>query len=268
MSARAGALPVIAVDGPAGAGKSTLARLLAAELGLLYLDTGAMYRAVALRALEEGLPLDDGEAIARLAQATEIRLVPQDDGRSRVEVDGRDVTGRLRAPEVTRAAAQVARHPGVRARLVELQRQMAQAGGAVVEGRDIGTEVLPDADVKFFVTASLAERAARRYRQLRRQGARTTYDEVRTELAQRDALDRTREVGPLVRAEGAIVVDTTGATVERSLARMLGHVEETLGVRFGALARPGRRREPEAGEGRRGRPGGRPAGRPDDRRPG
>lgn len=231
---------MIAVDGPAGAGKSTLARLLAAELGLLYIDTGAMYRAVALGALEAGIPLGDEEALARLVRACDIRLVPQPDGRPRVELDGRDVTGRLRAPEVTRAAAQVARHPEVRARLVELQRAMAEAGGAVVEGRDIGTEVLPEADVKFFVTASLAERAARRYRQLRRQGAATTYDEVRKELAERDALDETREVGPLVRAEGAIVVDTTGATVERSLARMREHVLRALGPRAAGRARPGR----------------------------
>jgi cytidylate kinase len=211
--------PVIAIDGPAGAGKSTLARRVAERADLLYVDTGAMYRAVAFAALEAGYrdPAGDAEAIVALAHRLRIDLEPAVGG-VRVRLDGRDVTDRLRDPEVERLVPHVARLPGVREALLPEQRRLAAAGGVVLDGRDIGTVVLPDADWKFFVTASFAVRVERRYRQLRRKGIAVDRDTVARDLRERDRLDAAREVGP---APDAVFLDTTHMPVEQAVALVL-----------------------------------------------
>ncbi len=197
----------IAIDGPAGAGKSTVARAVADELGFTYVDTGAMYRAVALCALESGVDPEDPGGVAHIASAIEIEL-----GNEKVCVDGRDVSGEIRTGDVTRASAQVARHPAVREALVAVQRRIATEGNVVMEGRDIGTKVLPDADVKVFLTASLDERARRRARDIG-----VTEDDIeglKDAINARDETDSSRPVSPLTQALDAVSVDTTGRPIE------------------------------------------------------
>jgi cytidylate kinase len=213
---------VIAIDGPGGSGKSTLAAALARRLGLPHLDTGAMYRAVALAALRRGVDLDDGTALAELAQGLDLAV----DG-SRVVVDGEDVSLAIRTPEVSAAASAVATHPEVRAELVRRQRAWVFArGGGVVEGRDIGTVVFPDAPLKAYVTADEAERARRRAADAGAADERA----VAEELSRRDALDASRAASPLQVAEGAVVIDTTGRPVDDLVEQLV------------ALARGRRRR--------------------------
>ena len=194
---------VIAIDGPAGAGKSTVARGLAEALGLTYLDSGAMYRCVALAATREGVDLDDPERLGDLARGLEIRF-----DRARIELDGEDVTEVIRAPEISAAASRVSVHPGVREAMVERQRALIAAGDYVAEGRDIGTVVSPDAPLKVFLTADDAERARRRA-----SDTGEPVDEVRAAQAARDARDREREHGALRAAEDAVEIDTTGRDV-------------------------------------------------------
>lgn len=200
---------VIAIDGPAGAGKSTVARSVARRLGYLYIDTGAMYRAVTLQALRQRVDMDDAAGLMALARAVDIRLVPGAEGRQRVFLDGEDVTEAIRSPEVDAAVSRVAMVPGVREAMVAAQRRMARGGGVVLDGRDTGTHVAPDADVKFFLTAQPATRVARRLSQLRRQGHLVDEAEVARDLAERDRLDYGRDVAPLRRARGAIQIDTS-----------------------------------------------------------
>ncbi len=209
---------VIAIDGPAGAGKSTLARRLADHLGVQRLDTGAMYRAVAWAALERGVDLDDQRAVAALAAAIDIAVD------TTVEVDGVDATAAIRSPEVDAAVSHVAANPAVRTEMVRRQRRwVMQRGGGVVEGRDIGTVVLPDADLKIYLTAAPEERAGRRAAE--RQDGRTVPD-VAAQMARRDQLDSTRAVSPLPTAgqvaAGALVVDSTGRTADDVLQEVLG----------------------------------------------
>lgn len=222
---------VIAIDGPAGAGKSTVARIVAERLGYLYIDTGAMYRALTLKALREGVPLDDPEALTNLALHTDIQLIPPGrtanqaaDGQERVTqvlLDGQDVTEAVRSPEVNAAVSLVSQVPGVRHHLVALQRQLARNEGVVMDGRDIGTHVLPDANYKFFVTASLEERMRRRYAELKEKGYQADEKEIMANIAGRDRIDSQREVAPLKMAEDAIPVDTTGQSVESVVERIL-----------------------------------------------
>jgi CMP/dCMP kinase len=225
-----GALPtmIIAIDGPAGSGKSTVAKAVAARLGMGYLDTGAMYRAIALRALLTNTPLEDGAALARLAHDAEIRFERVGDGPlcNRVVLDGADVTAAIRSPEVDTAVSPVAREPEVRRAMVARQREFATTGdcaktGCVVEGRDVGTVVFPNADVKVFLSATAEERARRRTIDLERGGHTLDEDAVKSRLIARDVQDSTRSTGPLQCADDANVVDTTGLTVDEVVGRIL-----------------------------------------------
>ena len=205
-------MAAIAIDGPAGAGKSTVARAIAAALGFTYIDTGAMYRAIALCALEEGIDPGDPETVTGLASSVALEL-----DRDRIIVDGKDVTASLRAADVTSASAQVSQHAGVREALVGVQRRLATEHDVVMEGRDIGTKVLPDAELKVFMTASLDERAMRRGREL---GA-SDVDAVRSAIEQRDEADMSRAESPLVQAPDAVVVDSTGKTIDEVVAEVV-----------------------------------------------
>lgn len=209
---------VIAIDGPAGAGKSTVARQVAARLGYLYVDTGAMYRALTLKALRAGVDLNDEGALAALAAGTRVSVeFPS----SRIVLDGEDVTGAIRAPAVSWAVSRVARSPAVREILTRQMRALARRGGAVLEGRDTGTCVVPEADRKVFLTASPEERARRRWRELREAGYRVSPEDVRRNLEARDEADSRRGVAPLTVAEGAVLIDTTGLSVEETVEAVL-----------------------------------------------
>ncbi|HEY8417972.1 MAG TPA: (d)CMP kinase [Limnochordales bacterium] len=211
---------VIAIDGPAGAGKSTVARKVAEALGYLYIDTGAMYRALTLAVLRAGVPVDDPAAVAAVVAGVRVRLEPSPAG-NRVFLDGEDVTAAIRTPEVSAAVSQVAAIPEVRRRLVTLQRQLAGGGGVVMDGRDIGTVVLPHADLKVFLTADLEERARRRYLELKAVGHGLDLEEIRKNLEERDRLDSGRAVSPLRIADDAVIIDTTDRPVERVVAEVL-----------------------------------------------
>jgi cytidylate kinase len=200
---------IIAIDGPAGAGKSTAARGVAARLGYLYIDTGAMYRAVALKALREQLDLNDPEALSAAAASADIRMETAD-GASRVWLDGEEVTREIRSPAVSEAASRVSVIPGVRRAMVGLQRRWGEQGGVVMEGRDIGSVVFPEADLKLFLDASPAERARRRTAELGAQGVPVSTEQVAREMAERDARDRSRASSPLTHAPGAILLFTDG----------------------------------------------------------
>jgi cytidylate kinase len=207
---------VIALDGPAGAGKSTVGEHLARTLGYFYFDTGVLYRGIAIKALETGADLSDEAALANLVATTDIRVRPAsvDDGRQvDVLVDGRDVSLEIRTPSVDAVVSRVAASPAVRAGLIDLQRRQVQGRGTIMAGRDIGTVVCPDADLKVFLTASARERAERRLAQIG--GEPSQLDAVLEALEERDRLDSSRSTAPLVRADDAIIVDTDGLTVEQ-----------------------------------------------------
>jgi cytidylate kinase len=207
---------IIAIDGPSGAGKGTVARALAARLGYRHVDSGAMYRAVGWKAVRDGVPLDDEPAIAALAERSSIDLTS-----GTVTIDAIDVTALIRTPAIDRAAAAVARLPRVRAVLVARQRRLGGDGAIVMEGRDIGTVVFPDADVKIYLDASPEERAWRRAHDPAHTGGPSAVAEVATALTARDELDRSRTVSPLYAAADAVVIDTTGRSVDDVVARVL-----------------------------------------------
>lgn len=213
---------IIAIDGPSGSGKSTLGRMLARALKLLYIDTGSMYRAVALATIESGIDPRDQQALSALATRIEIDLEGDPDSLS-VLLNGRDVTDQIRTESVTQMSSVVSTIPGVRRAMVERQRAISERG-AVLNGRDIGTVVFPEADVKFFLTAAPEERAERRYQEDQIAGASTTFAETLADMVERDRRDSTRADSPLKVADDAIVIDSTGKGIDEVFEEMMSHV--------------------------------------------
>ena len=217
--------PIIAIDGPAGAGKTTAARNLAERLDLVYLDTGATFRAIALKALRQGLDLSDEAALTALAKNSDIRF--DSDRLERILLDGEDVSDAIRAQAVANASSAVAVHPTLRALLVDLWRKIGENGGVVLEGRDIGTVVFPDAEIKFFLDARPEERAKRRFSE--QSGKENiTFERVTQDFKVRDNADRTRQHAPLKRAQDAIQIDTTHLTPEETVDRLLEEARKHL----------------------------------------
>ncbi len=217
----------IAIDGPAASGKSTLAQRLAQRLGYLLVDTGAMYRAVTLAALRRGIPLEDEAAVSELAQRVKIDLRPPTvgDGRSYdVLLDGEDVTWAIRTPEVDASVSQVSAYQGVRKAMTVRQREIGKRGRVVMVGRDIGTVVLPDAELKIYLDASVEERARRRYEERRARGEEVSYEAVLEAMLERDRFDSTRQHAPLLAAEDAVVLDSTGMGVDEVVERAMALV--------------------------------------------
>lgn len=218
----------IAIDGPAAAGKSTVAKIIAKRLSYLYIDTGAMYRALTYLALQQGIALDDEQALISLLKNTYIDLKPSEQGQL-VFVNGEDVTNVIRSEEVTNAVSLVAKHPLVREEMVARQRALAKNGGVVMDGRDIGTYVLPDAEVKIFLKASVEERAKRRHAENIARGFPSDLETLKKEIARRDRIDSEREVAPLKKAEDAIEIDTTSLSIEEVVDRIMEIVNERIG---------------------------------------
>lgn len=210
---------IIAIDGPAGSGKSTIAKLVSKKLGFLYIDTGAMYRSLTLKAMQNKLDLNDEAALIAMAKNTKIGLNP-------ISLDGKDVSDKIRTPEVTNNISYIANVPGVRAEMVKLQRAVGRGAqkGAVLEGRDIGTVVFPDAEKKFYLDASVAERAKRRFKELSQDGIKIDLIQLQKDIEMRDAKDKARPVGALKKAEDAILIDTTNLTIEEVVKKVLSYL--------------------------------------------
>jgi pantoate ligase/cytidylate kinase len=223
--------PIVAIDGPAGAGKSTVARQVAKELGLLYLDTGAMYRALTWLVLQLGIGLEDQCAIAELASKCQIQLTPSSDFQQpvRVWINEQEVTQQIRSLAVTSGVSAIAAIPAVRQALVKKQQHWGQKGGLVAEGRDIGTHVFPDADLKIFLTASVQERARRRQQDFQAQGQlNLSLEQLEQDIAERDRKDSTREVAPLQKAADAIEIYTDGKTVAQVIAEIVNYYHQSI----------------------------------------
>jgi len=219
----------IAIDGPAGSGKSTISRLVAERLGNVYIDTGAMYRALTLKAMRNNIDFANEEEIIKLSAALDLKLLPSDEKKTtiRVMLDGEDVSEAIRRMEVTRNVKHVAKISGVRANLVNLQRKMVEdMNGAVMEGRDIGTVVLPDARHKVYIDASFEERVERRLAELHMKGNPVSRQEVEEDLKQRDHSDKTRKTGPLKKAKDAFFIDTTDLSIDQVVTKIIKYVEE------------------------------------------
>ncbi len=216
----------IAIDGPAGAGKSTIAKSAAKELGFVYIDTGAMYRAIGLAAIRAEIDPDkDIEAIEKLLPDIKVDISHSKSGQL-VFLNGEDVSTEIRLPEVSVAASDVSRIPAVRSKLLDLQRSIAEKTDVIMDGRDIGTVVLPDAQLKIFLTASVEERAMRRYRELCEKGIECNFDEVKKDMEYRDKNDSERDIAPLKPADDSVIVDTTGKTLEESVDMLLNIMKE------------------------------------------
>lgn len=218
---------IIAIDGPSGAGKSTLAKHLAKELKFVYLDTGAMYRALALKVLRQGIDLADDARLEELIAGTAIDL-EETNGKLAVLLDGVDVAGEIRTPEVSQMASKVSALRIVRARMLELQREMGRRGSVVAEGRDIGTVIFPDAEVKIFLDASAGERARRRYNELKGAGRAVDYEETLRDIEERDKRDSERDLAPLRKAEDAVMMDSSNDTADDVAAKVLSHIRNKL----------------------------------------
>ena len=218
----------IAIDGPSGAGKSTLARAVAAELGFLYVDTGAIYRTVGCAARRRGIDPGDAAAIDALLGEIQVEMRYGEDGLQHMFLNGEDVTAEIRLPEISMYASRVSAIPAVRAFLMDMQRDMARNHNVIMDGRDIGTVVLPGADIKIFLTASPEDRAQRRCLELQERGTPQDYATILSEIRQRDENDSSRAVAPLRPAEDAVLVDTTGNTFQQSFALLLKMIRERL----------------------------------------
>lgn len=218
----------IAIDGPAAAGKSTIAKKTAERLGYTYIDTGAMYRALAHKAITSGIDISDGEKLEDLLQQMDLVLIPTVNGQI-VKVDGEDVTDAIRSQQVTAAVSQVAAYEQVRLLMVEKQRELAKQAGVVMDGRDIGTHVLPNAELKIFMTASVEERALRRFKENESRGIDTPLEELEQEIQARDEADMSREVSPLTQAEDAVLLDTTSMSIDEVAATIDRLAEERVG---------------------------------------
>jgi len=220
----------IAIDGPSGAGKSTLARMTAERLGYVYIDTGAIYRSVALYVLKSGADPKDPDAVAKLLPDIRVELKHDVSGLQRMYLNGEDVTEQIRTPEVSIVASDTSAMPAVRRALIDMQRGIAKNGGVVMDGRDIGTVVLPDAEVKIFLTATPEERARRRCRELKEKGLPAAYEDVLRDMIYRDKNDSTRASAPLRQAEDAVLLDTTELTLEESFEAIKNIVSEIIRV--------------------------------------
>ena len=218
----------VAIDGPAGAGKSTISRKAAAELGFIYIDTGALYRTVGLNALRKGADINDAESVvATLTDDLKVELKFVD-GEQRMFLCGEDVSDKIRTPEVSSAASKTSAVPEVRKFLFDLQKQLARENNCIMDGRDIGTVVLPDADVKIFLTASPEARAERRYLELKEKGMDVKYEDVLSDMIKRDYDDSHRAIAPLKQADDAVLADTSGNTLEESIELILSIIKERL----------------------------------------
>ncbi|HWO75847.1 MAG TPA: (d)CMP kinase [Bacillus sp. (in: firmicutes)] len=213
----------IAIDGPAAAGKSTVAKMIAKELSYIYIDTGAMYRTLTYKALKNDINIENEEQLVQLLNATDIQLSHQ-----KVLMDGEDVTDKIRSNEVTRNVSAVSKHKGVRQEMVRRQQEMGQKGGVVMDGRDIGTHVLPHAEVKIFLLASVEERAKRRHAENIQKNIPSDFEQIKKDIAYRDKLDSEREVAPLQKARDAIELDTTHLTIEEVASEILRIVKERI----------------------------------------
>lgn len=215
---------VIAVDGPAGAGKSTVCKLLAQRLSFLYIDTGAMYRSLTLKAIREKIDFQDTDRLIEMANATTIELSNNPDGTLKILMDKEDVSFKIRQPEVTKLVSRLAKIKGVREALLKLQRKLGERNNAVLEGRDIGTVVFPDAQKKFYIDADFSERVERRFKELKELDEDISRKDVEQDLFNRDRIDSTRECAPLKKAADAIYIDTTKMTIEEVVDKILGYV--------------------------------------------
>lgn len=217
----------IAIDGPAGAGKSTIAKIVAEKLAFTYIDTGAMYRAVTYKALQNNIQLDDAQALEHMLRATKIKLTPSNEGQL-VFVDEENVSQAIRSNEVTSNVSQVAAHANIREILVALQKQLAAQGGVVMDGRDIGTHVLPQAELKVYMSATVEERARRRQLDNEKRGIPSSFETLMKEIALRDKLDSEREASPLVQAEDAVFLDTTALSIDDAAKAIMDLAEQKM----------------------------------------
>lgn len=215
---------IVAIDGPSGSGKSTVAKLLAKKLGYTYIDTGAMYRAVALQAKRDNVDINDSAALIRLCDSVKIEFLP-DNGGLRTILNGEDVSEEIRTPEMSMAASDISARQEVRQSLLSLQRRMGEKGGVVLEGRDVGTVIFPNAEAKFFLDASLEERGSRRYKELAAKGMNVTLEQTIDDVRKRDINDSSRDIAPLKMAVDAVLVDSTNLGIEEVVEKMIGEIK-------------------------------------------
>jgi cytidylate kinase len=215
---------IIAIDGPAGAGKSTIAKIIAQRLGFLYIDTGAMYRALTLKSLDEDVDMTDAARMAELARKSSIDLINNPDGTLKVTLDGKDVSRQIRDPRITKYVSDVAKIREVREVMLQAQRNLGKRGNSILDGRDIGTVVFPDAQKKFFLDADFNERVNRRHKEFNEAGKEIAWNNVETDLSNRDTIDSTRECAPLRKADDAIYVDTTDLNIQQVVEKILSYI--------------------------------------------